>query len=299
MQNLAKSYGDVNLVLRVLELKAMLYNYTAETWKEVRVDEIAVAIGGRSAQRVVSLVGAYWRLIEAANISLVKATVAFNEEQKKKKEEALLQQKARELEEEGEQLESEEQAKLRQVILEYNIKCWEEIQWLRDSRGADSGDGAKVNFEEFLYRYHVPVYGVCVFVGTMLSNPYVSEWKEKDVQSAQKAFALAIHVAELTKDDERFCTAAAYRVRSIFGRATAAEQEQMIAELKRLQETKKPQGTDITDLLSDIEKQRSSFGSATNEDTQQAKEAQQRIIQQFHQLQQLQQQQQQDTPKIL
>jgi len=212
----------------------------------------------------------------------------------------LLQQKTRELEEEGEKLESEEQSKLRQIILEYNIKCWDEIQWLRDDGGYDGSDSAKINFEEFLHRYHVPVYGVCVFVGTMLSNPYVSEWKEKDVQSAQKAFTLAIHVAEITKDDERLCTAAAYRVRSVFGRATAGDQEKMIAELKRLQETKKPQGTDITDLLSDIEKQRSSFGTAPNEDTQQAKEAQQRIIQQFQQLQQLQQQQkqQEQTPKL-
>ena len=74
------------------------------------------------------------------------------------------------------------------MILEYNIKCWDEIQWLRDDGRTDSTDGMKINFEEFLHRYHVPVYGVCVFVGTMLSNPYVSEWKEKDVKSAEKAF---------------------------------------------------------------------------------------------------------------
>jgi len=90
VQGIAKNYGDVNLVLRILELKAFLFNYTAETWKEVRVDEIAIAIGGRTPQRVVSIIGAYWRLIEAANISLVEATVEFNEEEKKRKEEALL-----------------------------------------------------------------------------------------------------------------------------------------------------------------------------------------------------------------
>ena len=292
VQGIAKNYGDVNLVLRLLELKALLYNYTAETWKEVRVDEIAIAIGGRTPQRVVSVVGAYWRLIEAANISLVEATVRFNEAEKKRREEALLQGRCEQEQREGERLESDEQARLRQVILEHNLKCWDEIQWLRDhstrtpdAKGADAGT-ARVDYDEFLQRYHVPVYAVCVFVGTALANPYISEWRQPDVVASQRAFATAVRVAELTHDDERLCTAVAFRVRSVYGRATAAEQEQMVAELKTLQETKKPQGSDVSDLLADIEKQRASFGSG---DTEQAKAIQQRLIQQFQHFQQMDQ----------
>lgn len=296
VQGIAKNYGDVHLVLRILELKAMLYNYTAETWKEVRVDEIAIAIGGRTPQRVVSMVGAYWRLIEAANISLVEATVRFNEAEKRRREEALLQGQCEQEQREGEQLESAEQARLRQVILEYNLKCWDEIQWLRDNNsrtppGADAPAGAaRVDYEEFLRRYHVPVYGVCVFVGTTLANPYISEWKPQDVVASQRAFATAIRVAELTHDDERLCTAVAYRVRAIYGRASADEQAQMVAELKNLQETKKPQGSDVSDLLADIEKQRASFGASA--DSEQAKAIQQRLMEQFQQFQQFQQSQQ-------
>lgn len=306
VQGIAKNYGDVNLVLRLLELKALLYNYTAETWKEVRVDELAVAIGGRTGQRVVSLVGAYWRLIEAANISLVQATVRFNEAEKKRREEALLAGQCETAQREGERLESDEQARLRQVLLEYNLKCWNEIEWLREnnSRTPPAPDTtgttttatttatttgavvARVDYEEFLRRYHVPVYGVCVFVGTTLANPYISEWKQRDVAASLRAFATAIRVAELTHDDERLCTAVAFRVRAYYGRAPAAEQEQMVAELRRLQETKQPQGSDVRDLLDDIEKQRASFGAG---DTEQAKALQQRLMQQFQQLQQMDQ----------
>ena len=294
VQGLAKTYGDVNLVLRILEQKAMLYNYTAETWKEVRVDELAIAIGGRTPQRVVSAVGAYWRLIEAANISLVEATVRFNEAEKRRREEALLQGRCEQEQREGERLESEEQARLRQVILECNLKCWDEIQWLRDHNSrtppaADAPAGAaRVDYEEFLRRYHVPVFAVCVFVGTALANPFISEWKQPDVAASQRAFATAVRVAELTHDDERLCTAVAFRVRSVFGRASAAEQEQMVAELKRLQETKRPQGSDVSDLLADIEKQRASFGAAAA-DPEQAKAIQQRLVQQFQQLQHMDQ----------
>ena len=284
-QGVAKAYGDVNLVLRLLELKAMLYNYTAETWKEVRVDELAVAIGGRTPQRVVSLVGAYWRLIEAANISLVSATIRFNDAEKKRVEAALLREKDGEGGDEAPQpLESEEQAKLRQVILECNIKCWDEIQWLQRS-ACDGSLGLTINFDEFLRRFHVPVFAVCVFVGTVLANPYITEWKEKDVEASKRAFALAERVALLTDDGERLCTAVAYRVRSVYGRASAAEQEQLVAELKKLQQDKQPTGTDISDLLADIEKQRTAFGG-TGESPEKAEELKQRIMSQLQQLQQ-------------
>lgn len=284
VKDAAKSFGDVNLALRALELLAVVHNRTGETWKEARVGELAVAIGGRSVPAVVTLLGAYWRVIEAANISLVQATAAHSEAIKQKRLATLERSAGADDGQADEELESEQQKKLREALLEYNLKFWHELRWL-----ASLSQPQSLNFEEFLRRFKTPAFAVSVYVGTMLADPYVSEWKREDVAESQAAFDLATRVADLTADSDAACVAAAHRVRAYYGRASPSEKAEMVQQLRSLQESKHPTSTDIADLLADIEKQGAAFPSATSQSSEQSRIVQERIAQQLHQFRQLQQ----------
>ena len=280
--SVAKKYGDIQLILRCLELKSTLYNFIGDIVNEVKTDELAVGVSSHAVPAVTTLIGSYWRLIESANVQLVKETCK-RETEERAREEAMkgapVDDDSEESKKAAPKLESEEESKIRLFLLEHNFKCWHEIEWLRDKGKAQD---AAFDFDGFLVKFKVPVFAIAVYVGMMLANPFVSEWKKEDMATSDKAFELALHVAEITGNMDEYCQAFALRARVNFGRSSGAVQDSVIEELKKLEEKHHPENDEIRNLLKDIEQQRSTFGKVDADNAaSQVKAYQQRVAEQI------------------
>lgn len=280
--NSAKKYGDIPLILRCLELKSTLYNFIGDIVNEVKTDELAVGVSSRAIPAVTTLVGSYWRLIESANVQLVQETCKRETEERAREESmrgAPVDDDSEESKKAIPKIESKEESKIRLFLLEHNFKCWHEIEWLRDKATQQDPD---FKFDDFLIKFKVPVFAVSVYIGMMLANPFVSEWKKEDVTISDKGFELALHIAKITDNMDEYCQAFALRARVNFGRSSGAVQDKVISELKELEEKYHPDDDEIRNLLRDIEQQRSTFGKvdAENADSQ-VKAYQKRVAEQI------------------
>ena len=280
--NVAKKYGDIPLILRCLELKSTLYNFIGDIVNEVKTDELAVGVSSHAIPAVTTLIGSYWRLIESANVQLVQETCKREAEERKREEAtrgAPVDDDSEEAKKAAPKIESKEESQIRLFLLEHNFKCWHEIEWLRDKAVLQD---PTFKFDDFLIKFKVPVFAVSVYIGMMLANPFVSEWKKEDMTMSDRAFELALHIAEITGNMDEYCQAFALRARVNFGRSSGAIQDKVINELKELEEKYHPDDDEIRILLRDIEQQRSTFGKvdAENADSQ-VKAYQKRVAEQM------------------
>lgn len=280
--NVAKKHGDIQLILRCLELKSTLYNFIGDIVNEVKTAELAVGVSSHAIPAVTTLIGSYWRLIESANVQLVQETCKRESEEREREETqrgAPVDDDSEETKKAIPKIESKEESKIRLFLLEYNFKCWNEIEWLRDKAVLQDKD---FKFDDFLIKFKVPVFAVSVYIGMMLANPFVSEWKKEDMAMSDRAFELAMHIAEITDNMDEYCQAFALRARVNFGRSSGAVQDKVIEELKELEEKHHPEDDEIRNLLRDIEQQRSTFGKVDPKNADdQAKAYQKRVAEQI------------------
>ena len=125
---------------------------------------------------------------------------------------------------------------------------------------------------------------MCIYVGTVLSNPFLDDIKQEDIDSSIEAFNMALQIANLTEDNENRCIAIAHRIRAFYGRSSAKEQEEMVRILHQLEADYHPKRNDVREVLDDIEKQKKTVGDTTHGLSRDAQALQNALKERFQRL---------------
>ena len=140
----------------------------------------------------------------------------------------------------------EEEKMIADKTMEANYKCYCELQILRKEKGFD--------YKEYVKKNHMIAFRVYIYIGVMLSNPFVNEIDSNEQKIAKESFELAIEVATFCGNTEYLCAAWGQKVGAYYGRADGKEREDWVKYLKFLKDKYKPQEKWIDETLEDIEK---------------------------------------------
>lgn len=129
--------------------------------------------------------------------------------------------------------------------MEANYKCLCELQILRNEKGFD--------YKDYIKKHHQLAFRVFIYVGVMLSNPFVNDIDSKEQKIAKEAFEMAIEVATLCANTEYLCAAWGQKVGAYYGRAKPEERDEWEHYLRFLKEKYQPKEPWIDETLNDIE----------------------------------------------
>lgn len=145
--------------------------------EEVAVLETAVAIK-RAPSLIIALLDAYKRYLEKLHTERPETTQ---------------DQLSRSVEE-------------NEKILEIYLKYWSELCWLEEQEQKHLFD-----FKAFVTANHSIVFRVCIYIGTVMAHPFLSD-NGSNLLQAGKAFDLAKFIATSINDKNYMCSLAANQV---------------------------------------------------------------------------------------
>jgi len=134
------------------------------------------------------------------------------------------------------------------AIVKANTDYWGNYLWLKTQPGFDR--------DQFVMQKKVLLYKIAIYIGSLAGNPLnVGEQNPDDYHIAQEAYDEAIHIATLLNNSELLCAAHAHKALMLLPRLNVEQKQQMLQNLKALEETYHPENEEVREMIAMIEKQ--------------------------------------------
>jgi len=134
------------------------------------------------------------------------------------------------------------------AIVKANTEYWSHYLWLKEQ--------PEFNHDQFILQKKVLLYKIAVYIGSIAGSPFnLGEANPDDHKIALEAYDEAIYIATVMKNYEFLCAAHAHKALALTSRITVAEKQQLLQNLKDLEDTYRPQNDELGEMIKVLEKQ--------------------------------------------
>eukprot|EP01113_Clastostelium_recurvatum_P041899 TRINITY_DN6727_c0_g1_i2.p1 TRINITY_DN6727_c0_g1~~TRINITY_DN6727_c0_g1_i2.p1 ORF type:complete len:339 (-),score=110.28 TRINITY_DN6727_c0_g1_i2:64-1080(-) len=136
------------------------------------------------------------------------------------------------------------------LLLKYNAEFWEVYLWLREE-----GSNRGFNKDQFVRadkRRAAHLFKVALYIGSFAGNPLHGGKEEENVKMGMDAFDEAIWVAGVLDNKEYLCAATAHRASILYHKLNPLEKQELLSNLKQMQEKYEPDNNELADLIESI-----------------------------------------------